>query len=139
MKTTTTLKEISDEIEYLFSLSKEPMTIVKKAGEVLMKEGEAGSFMYVVKSGVIDIEHHGTRLERVTEGGIVGAMALVDEAPRSATAVAHKDSVLILIDRARFVHLVRQNPEFSLFVMGTLIRRIRQMNVRLEMKGQKGR
>ena len=139
MKTTTVLKEISDEIEYLFSLSREPMTIVKKAGEVLMKEGETGNLMYVVKSGAVDIEHKGTRLERVAKGGIVGAMALVDNAPRSATAVAHKDSELILIDRARFMHLVRRNPEFALFVMSTLIRRIRQMNVRLEMTGKKRR
>ena len=63
MRTTTALKEILSEIEYLFSLSKDPMTIVKKAGEVLLKEGDTGSLMYVVKSGAIDIEHHGARLE----------------------------------------------------------------------------
>lgn len=139
MNTTTALKEISSEIEFLFSLTKKPMTIAKKAGEVLMNEGETGNLMYVVKSGAIDIVYKGTRLERVTTGGIVGAMAIVDKAPRSATAVAHKDSVLILIDRARFMHLIRRNPEFALFVMSTLIRRIRQMNVRLEMTGKKRR
>ena len=139
MKATMVLKEISDEIEHLFSLSKEPMSIVKKAGDVVIKEGETAYFMYVVKDGAVDIEHKDTRLERVTKGGIVGEMALVDDGPRSATVVAHKDSLLIPIGRARFTHLVQRNPEFAFFVMNTMIRRIRQMNIRLEMSGKKRR
>jgi len=139
MKGTAVLKEISEEMEYLFTLSKEPMTVAKKAGEVLIKEREKGRVMYAVKSGSVDIEHNGTRLERVTKGGIVGEMAMVDDAPRSATVVAHKDSVLIPMGRVRFMHLIRRNPQFALFVMNTMIRRIRQMNVRLEMSGKKKR
>lgn len=139
MKATTVLKEISNEFEHLFSLSKEPISIVKKAGEVVIKERETGNFMYIVKDGAVDIEHKDTRLERVTKGGIVGEMAMIDEAPRSATVVAHKDSVLLPIGRARFMHLVRRNPEFALFVLNTIVRRIRQMNSRLEMAGNKRR
>ncbi len=139
MKATTILKKISGEIEHLFSLSKEPVSIIKKAGEVIIKARQPGKFMYVVKKGAVDIEHNDTRLERVTKGGIVGEMSLVDEAPRSATVVAHKDSVLLPIGRARFMHLVQKNPEFALLVMNTMVRRIRQMNLRMEKVGNKSR
>ena len=139
MKATKILKMNSDEIEYLFSLFKGPMSIVKKAGEVVIKARETGSFMYVVKNGTVDIEHNDTRLERVHKGGIVGEMAMIDEAPRSATVVAHKDSELLPIGRARFMHLVRRNPEFAFFVMNTMVRRIRQMNIRMEISGNKRR
>ena len=137
MKIATILKNISDEIEHLFSLSKEPVSIIKKAGEVIIKERQPGSFMYVIKSGAVDIEHKDIRLERVTKDGIVGEMAMVDEAPRSATVIAHKDSVLLPISRARFMHLVQKNPEFALLVMNTMVRRIRQMNIRMEKAGDK--
>ncbi len=139
MKVLTILKKISDEIEHLFSLSNEPVSIIKKAGEVIIKARQPGKFMYVVKKGALDIEHNDTRLERVTKGGIVGEMSLVDEAPRSATVVAHKDSVLLPIGRARFMHLVQKNPEFALLVMNTMVRRIRRMNLRMEKAGNKSR
>lgn len=139
MKAMTILKKITDEIELLFSLSKEPASIVKKAGEVIIKARQTGKFMYVVKNGAVDIMHNDTRLERVSKGGIVGEMAMIDEAPRSATVIAHKDTVLLPIGRARFMHLVKQNPDFALFVMNTMVRRIRQMNLRMEKAGNKKR
>ena len=69
----------------------------------------------------------------MVNAGIIGEMALVDDSPRSATVVAFEDSVLIPIGRERFTYLVQRNPKFALFVMDTMVRRIRQMNVRLEM------
>ncbi len=139
MKVTTILKKISDEIEHLFSLSKEPVSINIKAGEVIIKARQTGKFMYVVKNGAVDIVHNDTRLERVTKGGIIGEMAMIDEAPRSATVVAHEDSMLLPISRERFMHLVQKNPEFALLVMNTMVRRIRRMNLRMEKAGNKSR
>ena len=82
MKVTTILKNISDEIEHLFSLSKEPVSIIKKAGEVIIKERQPGSFMYVIKSGAVDIEHKDTRLERVTKDGNVSIKGSLSSAAR---------------------------------------------------------
>ena len=139
MKITAILKKISDEVEHLFSLSKEPVSIIKKAGEVIIKARQPGKFMYIVKNGAVDIEYNNIHLERVTRNGIVGEMAMVDEAPRSATVVVHKDTTLLPIGRARFMHLVQKNPEFALLVMNTMVRRIRHMNIRMEKEDNKSR
>ncbi len=139
MKATKALKKISNKIERLFSLSKEPVSITKKAGEVVIKARQMGKFMYIVKNGAVNIEHNDTLLERVTKDGIIGEMAMIDEAPRSATVVAHEDSILLPIGRERFMRLVQRNPEFALLVMNTMVCRIRQMNLRMEKAGNKSR
>jgi CRP/FNR family transcriptional regulator, cyclic AMP receptor protein len=114
------------------ALSDDPMVIDVAAGETVIKEKDAGETMYVVKRGTVDIRFQDVRLERVTAGGIVGEMALIDEAERSATVVAHTDTVLIPITRSRFRYLIRNEPDFAFIVMNTMIRRIRQMNTRLQ-------
>lgn len=88
--------------------------------------------MFVVKRGAVDIRFQDVRLERGTAGGIVGEMALIDETEGSATVVAHKDTVLIPIRRSRFRYLIRNEPDIAFIVMNTMIRRIRQMNTRLQ-------
>jgi CRP-like cAMP-binding protein len=126
------IRAISDEIRNLIEISNEPQFVKKKAGETVIRKGETGNFMYIVQDGAIDIFRDDIRLERVGAGGVVGEMTLVDHDVRSASAVAHKDSVLIPIGRNRFLHLVRVNPGFALFIMNTMIKRLRHMNVRFE-------
>ncbi len=61
------------------------------------------------------------------KGSIFGEMALVDNLPRSATAVAAEDNTIILeIDQSLFVYIVGQQPAFALTLIKTLSLRFRQ-------------
>ena len=55
-------------------------------------------------------------------------MALIDNAPRSATAVAATDVTLIPVSEKQFLFLTGQTPFFALKVMRVLARRLRAMN-----------
>ena len=55
--------------------------------------------MYVVRSGEVEIERDGKVVETVTAGGIFGEMALIDGAPRAATARAKTDCEVAPISR----------------------------------------
>ena len=44
--------------------------------------------MYVVRSGAVDVITFGKVLERIGPGGMFGEMALIDDAPRAAAALA---------------------------------------------------
>jgi len=99
-----------------------------KAGETLFLRGEEGKHMYLVVEGRIDVKVGGTIVENVGLHGIVGEMALIDKAPRSATAVAVTDSEVAVIDRDVFLALVGDSPAFSLYVMKIMAARIRRMN-----------
>src|SRR5262249_27161983 len=57
-----------------------------QSGASIMKEGQAGMYMYVVKIGRIYIHLKDKVLEGVGPGGIFGEMALVDQSPRVANA-----------------------------------------------------
>lgn len=99
-----------------------------KAGDVLFKAGDPGTTMVLVIEGRIDIRVGDRVVETVGLHGIVGEMALLDSAPRSATAVAATNGEIAIIDRNQFLDLVRENPGFSLTVMLAMANRIRRMN-----------
>jgi CRP/FNR family transcriptional regulator, cyclic AMP receptor protein len=84
--------------------------------------------MYAVLSGEVCVILDEDNIETIGPGGIVGEMSLLDEATRSASAIAVKDTRLAQIDTEMFLHLVHDEPQFALFVMNTLARRLRQMN-----------
>jgi CRP/FNR family cyclic AMP-dependent transcriptional regulator len=112
-----------------------------RKSEVIFKEGSTGSEMYLIHSGrvLLSVRQDGTRqtpLVFLNPGDFFGEMALVDDSPRSATASAVEDNTqLIVIDRARFLFMVRQQPEFALSLMHTLCQRLRDMDKRLSPEG----
>jgi CRP-like cAMP-binding protein len=55
-------------------------------------------------------------------------LALIDRSPRSATAIAKTDCVLIKIDERQFLYLVQETPFFALIVMRTMAARLRRRN-----------
>ncbi len=77
-----------DQPNFLGLSRNERVVISLKPGEVLFGEGSVGDRMYVVRSGTIRIGSGNTVYEDVEAGGIVGEMAIIEDAPRSATAAA---------------------------------------------------
>jgi CRP-like cAMP-binding protein len=100
-------------------------------GQIIFREGDPGDQMYIVAEGQIDIMTDDQLLETVNPGGILGEMALIDDKPRSATAVARTDCVLTLISRRHFLTLVERTPLFALQVMRIMAERLRRANIRL--------
>ena len=106
----------------------ESSTVQLAAGDFLFREGEKGDKMYVVLEGEIDIFLGDFVLETAVPGALLGEMALIDDSPRTANAVAKTPSKLAQIDRRRFHFLVQQTPHFATHVMKILANRLRHMN-----------
>ena len=96
-----------------------------KAGEVIFREGDEAQQLFVIKSGEVVIQAGNRRLAELSTNHIFGEMALIDDAPRSATAVAKTDVELVPISEKQFLFLVSQTPYFALKVMRVLARRLR--------------
>ena len=79
----------------------------------------------------------GKVLSVLESGEFFGEMALIDDAPRSASAIADKDGTeLIVLDKPKFTYMVQQIPDFSLAIMEKLCQRLRETNVkRVSKKG----
>ena len=97
------------------------------AGEKIFLEDDRGDFLFVVRSGLVNIVTYGKVLEDVGPGGVFGEIALVDDGPRSASAMAAVDTEVLVIDREAFLDLVRTRPQFALTVMQALAGRVRRM------------
>ena len=112
-----------------------------RKSEVIFEEGSIGSEMYLIHSGrvLLSVQQNDNQqipLVVLNPGDFFGEMALVDDSPRSATASAIEDDTeLIVMDRARFLFMVRQQPEFALSLMHTLCQRIRDIDKRLSPEG----
>ena len=101
------------------------------AGAKIFGEGDAGDTMYVVIEGAVELHVKGKLVDELGPGGALGEMALIDSAPRSATAVAKTDCKLAPIDERRFKFLVQQTPNFALQLMRIIAERLRRMDDRL--------
>jgi CRP/FNR family transcriptional regulator, cyclic AMP receptor protein len=107
---------------------KEVTPLSFSGGSVIFGEGQKRDSMYVVKSGEVELKVGDTTVEVVGTDGFFGEMALVDQAPRSATAVAKTDCVVIPISEKHFLFMVEETPFFALTVLRTLTARLRRMD-----------
>jgi CRP-like cAMP-binding protein len=98
------------EMDMLIHISKERRA---KKNEVIFKEGDVGDAFYLIVSGSIRISTlvPGVGEEALTilrEGEYFGEMALIDDAPRSASAIANDDTILLVIGKEDFRTLLAE-------------------------------
>jgi CRP/FNR family transcriptional regulator, cyclic AMP receptor protein len=98
------------------------------AGETIFKEGDPATELYVIQSGRVEIRLSNREIDTLNANSIFGEMALIDDAPRSATAIAKTDVTLVPVSEKQFLFLVSNTPFFALKVMRVLARRLRGMN-----------
>ena len=113
---------------FLALFSHETEVVCVGPGEMLFEKGERGHFMYVVKSGELQIIDGNHVYETISAGDVIGEMALVEAGPRSASVRAIMPSVVIPINERRFLFMVKQTPLFALRVMRVISARLRAMN-----------
>lgn len=100
------------------------------AGERVMTEGEPGDALLVVADGALQVSAGDTTLGRRGRGSVIGELALLDPAPRSASVTAIEDSLVLVISKDDFDIVMTDNPELSEGVIRYLVRFIRAETVR---------
>jgi CRP/FNR family transcriptional regulator, cyclic AMP receptor protein len=107
------------------------------AGTVLFEEGQPGEDMYVVLTGHVEIRRKVGETEHVlavlNPGDFFGEMAILNQRPRSATAVTRVDSQLLVIEGRMFEAMLRARPEIALRIIKTLAMRLENANQHVEL------
>lgn len=110
-------------------------------GASVFKEGDPGEEMYVVISGRVRISKmvRGVGEEALTileAGAYFGEMAMIDDAPRSADAIAHTPCALAVIRRGDLDELMFVDKELAYVLLWTFVRtlstRLREMNDKIQ-------
>lgn len=98
------------------------------AGQIIFNKGDPGQCMYIVQSGTIEIVIGDKVVETLGVNEALGFMTMIDKRPRSSTARAKEACELSLIDERKFRFMVDEVPNFAIYIMGVLARRIRGMS-----------
>ena len=93
-------------------------------GDVIVKEGQAGDFFYVLVNGAVKIDSEtGIHVELNTKGDYFGEMSLLRSDPCAATIAASADATLVCIPGENFKQLCLESPEmaaeFEIKALGT--------------------
>lgn len=101
-------------------------------GDLVVRQGDMGSCMYVVQHGELDVvmEREGSEvlLRRLEAGDIFGEMALFEQRPRSATVRARGEAQVLTVDKRTLLRRIQEDPLVALNLIEDLCRRIRTMS-----------
>ena len=103
------------------------------AGEVIFREAEPGDGVYFVKDGLVEIASvvsTGSRriFSQLGPGEIFGEMAVLEDRPRSATAMALKASEVYFLPRNEMLSLIQRSPALALNLLQEVSHRLRNFN-----------
>jgi CRP-like cAMP-binding protein len=105
-------------------------------GQVIFHEGESGSEMYIIQSGVVEIfraNNGDKRFSLILEkGDFFGEMSLLEGVARTMSAQAVEDSELIIINGSTFDQMIKSNIEIAVRMMRKLSLRLRETTEQLE-------
>jgi len=106
-------------------------------GEEIFAEGSVGGLMYVILEGEVEIlkaTHAGSNkvLSTLGKGEFFGEMALLDDKPRSASAVAKTDSRLLAMNESVLDTYILTSPDFASKMIRNLVQRLRGANKLIE-------
>jgi len=106
------------------------------AGTILFQQGEPGSEMYIIRAGRVQltrkIRGRESHLASLPPGEFFGEMAIINGAPRSATAQVIEDAQLLVLDGAMFEAMLRHNSEIAVRMIQKLAARLAQANNQVE-------
>jgi CRP/FNR family cyclic AMP-dependent transcriptional regulator len=108
-----------------------------KKGDVLFREGDDGTALYIILTGKIKIVRQSKLGDEVilavlTAGDLVGEMALLDGLQRSADAIVLEDAQLYVLNRKDFLSFVMQNESAVKAILASLTKRLRKADDFLE-------
>jgi len=112
------------------------------AGSMVFSQGDNGDSMYIVESGDINIHLPGEASRRISlkdiaRGEYFGELALFDEKPRSASALATTETVLLELQRRTLEGYLENRPKVALAILRTLSERLRETNTMLSARAAK--
>jgi len=105
------------------------------AGTAIFNEGDTGADMYIIESGQVDIVRRARGDEPVASlgpGDFFGEMAMLEDQPRFAGAIARTAVRALRVERAAFADMLRQNVEIAVRIMRKLVGRQKRAEQRAQ-------
>ncbi|CAN5686783.1 hypothetical protein BH09MYX1_BH09MYX1_26500 [soil metagenome] len=102
-----------------------------REGETIFKKGDPGDDLFLVRSGLVSIRDGAIEIGTAKSQEFFGELALLDNEPRSADAVASQMTELLRLRSADFRELMARRPQIQEQIVRVLVRRIREATGRV--------
>ena len=113
---------------YLIGVAEIMKEVFVEKGQMIIKKGDAGDYMYIIQSGEVQIHDNEHKIAVLRSKDFLGEMSLLDAESRSASATAITDCYLLKLDQEPFYELLSNNFEVTRGVIKTLCKRLRNQN-----------
>jgi CRP-like cAMP-binding protein len=100
-------------------------------GQAIVERGDPGDAMYIVLSGVAEVDVGG-RYHRLQRGDFFGEMAVLAGKPREATVKAVEPLEALRIPGDEFQAFLATNPQIAAGMLKSLVERLREVQDRLD-------
>ncbi len=114
------------------------MKVAYKSGDFIFLEGDCESHFYIIETGKVQIftkRGDGQRVNicEIGEGETFGEFALLDRhAPRSASAKALTDVVLVKVSEEGYQQLLEEIPVWAASMLRSFMERLKGMNQKIK-------
>jgi len=99
-----------------------------RAGSVLTQQDQTGREAFVIIDGDVVVKRNNRKVATLGPGSVVGELALLDNGPRTATAVCATDCEVFVIGARRFGAVLDDVPSLSRKMMKGMAARIRELD-----------
>lgn len=108
-----------------------------KAGETILEQGEDGGQLVLLLEGVVRVSmitSNGREiiLDYAEAGAVLGEIALLDGAPRTASATALWKGRMLKLKRAAFLAFLERHPPVAIALLRDIARRLRETDATIE-------
>lgn len=110
---------------------KKSRTLKFRRGTILMSEGETGESLYLINTGKVKIylsDENGNEITLFVEGpgSYIGEISLLDNSPRTASAVTLEATEVSSISKKDFMEIIGENPDIAFSIIHALTQKMRR-------------
>jgi CRP-like cAMP-binding protein len=106
-----------------------------KRGETILRENDIGETAFIIEKGLVEVTHQvgsqQVHLATLGPGETLGEMSIVDDMPRSATAVAIEATIVTEIHQDELYEALQTDSKLAITLLKSLFERLREANARL--------
>jgi CRP/FNR family transcriptional regulator, cyclic AMP receptor protein len=124
--------ELISNVPLFFGCSKQELALIAaiadeldvREGTTLIREGDRGREFFIIVDGTASVTRHGHKLNELRAGDWAGEIALITDAPRTATVVTTSPARLLVVTERAFRSVLEEVPSISMKLIKTLGERL---------------
>lgn len=124
LKGTTLFGHVPDAV--LAAVAQVVTLVELPAQRQFINEGEMAGELYIIVEGAVRVQKRGKAVIDLHPGAMVGELAVLDPAPRSADVVTLQPTLLLQLEKEALREVMADRPEISSGIIQSLSRRIRE-------------